>query len=161
MTIDKHFYCCCCQTRLKKNEGFMIKDREIVSKVNKAKPSILNSKKETNGDVKLNDIIHFKCSLKVNSLVKKNEDIISSLIDTHVESTSSFENFNEENQIVTITSNTSQYKSPVLCENENQTTNSKNSEGQTTNHFEVKLKKGYNSHKKCFVCKSDKKKCVK
>ena len=33
----------------------MIKDREIVSKVNKAKPSILNSKKETNGDVKLND----------------------------------------------------------------------------------------------------------
>jgi hypothetical protein len=83
--------------------------------LNSKKDKFIEFLKKTNGDVKLNDIIHFKCSLKVNSLVKKNADIISSLIDAHVESTSSFENFNEENQIVTITSNTSQYKS--LCEN--------------------------------------------
>ena len=65
-------------------------------------------------------MIHFKCSLKINSLIKKTENIIGSLIYTHVE----FENFNEENQIETSTRNTSQYKSLVFSENEIQTSNS-------------------------------------
>jgi hypothetical protein len=176
-----HRYCICCQLRLGSNSDlyFEVLTLEMSEKINIAKSLILKDFKRTSNNqiAVIGVYIHKKCSLKVNRVLKKQNDygisqtlnegnylksyynglillLLSDLIDnsTVVTENDSFNDYLPENIEANIHSN--DYSTDYSNAVQEDVNNTKSSS------IELTLSKGYSSHKYCFVCRAKDKNMV-
>ena len=155
-------YCVVCRCRIeKKIEGYKIEDFQMINKINSVRHFILKTKK-ISADLeiaKLGDFMHKTCHCKINYQIAKMKHIEVS------ESTTPVELFNQnvqsdlESQEVQEVQE-SQEDSICSIESEILSESSLTLNNHILQKIEVKLNKGYSSHKICFVFKKSNNKMV-
>ena len=148
-------YCVVCRCRIeKKIEGYKIEDFQMINKINSVRHFILKTKK-ISADLeiaKLGDFMHKTCHCKINYQIAKMKHIEVS------ESTTPVELFNQnvqsdlESQEVQEVQE-SQEDSICSIESEILSKSTLTLNNNILQKIEVKLNKGYSSHKICFVFK--------
>ena len=155
-------YCVVCRCRIeKKIEGYKIEDFQMINKINSVRHFILKTKK-ISADLeiaKLGDFMHKTCHCKINYQIAKMKHIEVS------ESTTPVELFNQnvqsdlESQEVQEVQE-SQEDSICSIESEILSESTLTLNNHILQKIEVKLNRGYSSHKICFVCKKSNNKMV-
>ena len=168
-------YCVVCRCRIeKKIEGYKIEDFQMINKINSVRKFILKTKKIT-ADLeiaKLGDFLHKTCHCKINYQIAKMKNIEVS------ESTTPVELFNQnvqfdlevqevqksqevqESQEIQESQEVQESQEYSICsiQSEILSTSTLTLNTNILQKIEVKLNKGYSSHKICFVCKKSKNK---
>jgi hypothetical protein len=157
-----HINCACCQKRFEGNKNlfFQVSTEEMVLKLNRAKPLLLEKlKKYNNGQiVQINDFVHKRCNLKANYIIEKNPKSYQNDSQNEIRNENSLiikknnivSNINEISDTENICfEDDFNYDGNILVDNFE--TPSINSQDMLT----VYLSKGRSSHKYCFVCHAE------
>ncbi len=135
----------------KKIEGYKIEDFQMINKINSVRHFILKTKKIT-ADLeiaKLGDFMHKTCHCKINYQIAKMKNIEVS------ESTTPVELFNPNVQFDLEVQEVQESQEDSICsiQSEILSTSALTLNTNILQKIEVKLNKGYSSHKICFACK--------
>ena len=160
-------YCACCDRRLTsdKNTFFEISSFDIVEKINRVKPKILNHFKKsfTGKIVQIGYFVHKKCNLRANYIIKTKDETLESnpiFDDVHTSYQDENDIYQDTNDFHQVENDINQYEND-FTEN-NSTDNYCNQDSVNSNHdsnntTSVSLLKGNSSHKYCLVCKAQNK----
>lgn len=163
LKIMSHINCTCCQKRLKRNKNlfFHVRTEKMVSKLNKAKPFILEKLKKTNNGqlVQINDFVHKTFSLMANYIIEKNPENINHN-ESHNETQNENSLINENNDINSNPNEISDTENICFEDDFNsiqniQLDNTETSIINSQDRLAVYLSKGRSSHKYCFVCHAE------
>ncbi len=133
-----------------KIEGYKIEDFQMINKIISVRHFILKTKKRT-ADLeiaKFGDIMHKTCHCKINYQKAKMKNIEVS------ESTTTVELFNQNVQFDLEVQEVQESQAVSICsiQNEILSTSALTLNTNILQKIQVKLNKGYSSHKICFVC---------
>jgi hypothetical protein len=148
-----HEYCGICQSRIKKKKGYKVQDVQMIDKIN-ARHLISDLRKKIPDleTAKLGDSIHKSCHTKINYQFTKTKNPQNSETEIDEFHNQTLQYDNEIHEI--------EPSEDSSCSTQSEKITTTSVSIEITQKIEMKLNKGYSSHKKCFVCKASDKKMV-